>query len=158
GYNNWDIKMGHFYTPVGYEVFPATGNFFYSHSLSWYNSEPFTHTGVLGTYTANECMTWTVGWVQGWDTAFDSFDGGSNFIGGFTRKLNNDVTFTYLFQVGNFGFRSDGEGGYEHTIIVDAKLSKKWEYVMENDLVHTDGSFGGNGVTDNGEDFEIANY
>ena len=25
GYNDWDIKMGHFYTPMGYEVFPANG-------------------------------------------------------------------------------------------------------------------------------------
>src|SRR5262249_11865447 len=39
-----------------------------------------------------------------------------------------------------------------------AKLSKKWEYVMENDIVHTDGSFGGTGEADNGEDFEVANY
>ena len=28
---DWDIKVGHFFTPLGYEVIAATGNFFYSH-------------------------------------------------------------------------------------------------------------------------------
>ena len=51
GYGDWSVKVGHFFTPVGYEVVPATGNFFYSHSLTLFNSEPFTHTGVLGTYS-----------------------------------------------------------------------------------------------------------
>jgi Putative beta-barrel porin-2, OmpL-like. bbp2 len=155
GWNNWDIKIGHFYTPMGYEVFPATGNFFYSHSLSWYNSEPITHSGVLGTYTPNECWTYYAGYTQGWDTAFDSFDGGSDAMAGFAHKISDNLTFTYMFMIGNFGFRSNGEFGYEHTIIADAKLSDKYEYVMESDLVETDGSFG---TGQKGEDFEIANY
>lgn len=158
GWNDWDIKMGHFYTPMGYEVFPANGNFFYSHSLSWFNSEPITHSGVIGTYTANKCTSYTVGYTTGWDTAFDAFDGGSDFMGGITQKLNDKTTLTYMFMVGNFGFRSDGEFGYEHTIVLDYKMTKKWEYVLENDFVHTDGSFGGNGVTGNDEDVELANY
>jgi hypothetical protein len=158
GWNDWDIKMGHFYTPMGYEVFPANGNFFYSRSLAWFNSEPITHTGAVGTYAANKCTTYTVGWTTGWDTAFDAFDGGNDFMGGISQKLNDNVTLTYLFMVGNFGFRSDGEFGFEHCLVLDAKLSKKWEYVLTNDLVETDGSFGGNGAADNGEDYGVTNY
>jgi hypothetical protein len=158
GYNDWSIKMGHFYTIVGYEVYPATGNFFYSHSLSWFNSEPITHTGVLGTYTGDPNNTWYMGYTLGWDTGFDAFDGGSNYIGGVTHKFNDKLSLSYLLTVGNFGFRSDGEFGYEHTVILDYKMSSKWEYVMENDIVETDGSFGGNGAADDGEDFEVANY
>ena len=32
-YGDWSVKVGHFFTIIGYEVVPATGNFFYSHSL-----------------------------------------------------------------------------------------------------------------------------
>ena len=39
------VKLGHFYTPVGYEVVTSPDNFFYSHAFTMYNSEPFTHTG-----------------------------------------------------------------------------------------------------------------
>ncbi len=51
-----------------------------------FNSEPFTHTGVLGTYTGNDDVTLYGGWTLGWDTGFDQFDGGSNFLGGVERR------------------------------------------------------------------------
>ena len=162
GWNNWEFKIGHFYTPVGYEVFPATGNFFYSHSLSWNDSEPFTHTGVLGTYTPDQCWTYYAGWTLGWDSGFEQAgianEGGhgDNAILGFTHKISDNLTFSYLCTVGNFGPASGDEFGYEHTIIADAKLSDKWEYVIENDMVEADGPFGQ--ATNNREDFEIANY
>ena len=147
---------------MGYEVFPATGNFFYSHSLSWFNSEPITHTGVLGIYTPDECWTYYAGYTLGWDSGFDQAgiadEGGhgSNAILGFTHKISDNLTFTYLATVGNFGSASGDEFGYEHTIIADVKLSDKYEYVMENDIVEADGPFGA--ATNNREDFEIANY
>ena len=162
GWNNWEFKIGHFYTPVGYEVFPATGNFFYSHSLSWFNSEPFTHTGVLGIYTPDQCWTYYAGYTLGWDSGFeqagiaDQGGHGSNGILGFTHKISDNLTFTYLATVGNFGPASGDEFGYEHTIIGDVKLSDKYEYVIENDIVEADGPFGA--ATNNREDFEIANY
>ncbi|OYW18645.1 MAG: hypothetical protein B7Z55_10235 [Planctomycetales bacterium 12-60-4] len=74
---NWKVKGGHFYTIVGYEVVPATGNFFSSAQLTFYNSEPFTHTGVLTEYAASDKLTIWNGWVLGWDTGFDQLSNGS---------------------------------------------------------------------------------
>ena len=45
---DFSVKLGHFFTIVGYEVVPAPGNFFFSHSFTMYNSEPFMHTGASG--------------------------------------------------------------------------------------------------------------
>jgi hypothetical protein len=39
------VKVGHFYTLLGYEVVTAPDNFFYSHSYSMQYGEPFTHWG-----------------------------------------------------------------------------------------------------------------
>lgn len=66
-------SVGHFYTIVGYEVVPAPDNFFYSRAYSRFNSEPFTHTGVLGAggSGANSPDRYS-GWTTGWDTGFDS--------------------------------------------------------------------------------------
>ena len=50
GYGDLTVKIGHFYTIIGWEVVTAPDNFFYSHAYTMYNSEPFTHTGVLATY------------------------------------------------------------------------------------------------------------
>ncbi len=43
------IKVGHFYTPVGYEGVQSPTNFFYSHSYSYQFAGPFTHWGTLAT-------------------------------------------------------------------------------------------------------------
>jgi hypothetical protein len=155
-YGDWSWKIGHFWTPAGYEVVPATGNFFYSHSLTQFNSEPFTHTGALGQYSANDCMTWYLGWSLGWDTGFDQFGSGNIFLGGFTRNLNDSVTFTYITTVGNFGWRSGDQFGYSHHVVLVNELNSCWTWVLQHDYVHTDGTFADDGFQN--EDYGVTNY
>ena len=47
--NDWKVKVGHWYAPVGYEVVPTTGNFFPNLPYTFQYGEPFTMTGVIGT-------------------------------------------------------------------------------------------------------------
>ena len=47
--NGLNIKVGHFYTPLGYETVPAPDNF-YTRAYILNSGEPFTHTGLLGNY------------------------------------------------------------------------------------------------------------
>ena len=55
--DNWSAKVGHFYTLVGYEVVTAPDNFFYSHAITFFNTEPFTHTGAVGTFNVSDDLT-----------------------------------------------------------------------------------------------------
>jgi hypothetical protein len=126
------VKAGHFYTLLGYEVVTAPDNFFYSHAMTMYNSEAFTHTGVLGTYTVNEDVTLYGGWTLGWDTGFDQFDGGSNFLGGASVGLTDDLTVTYILTAGNLGWIGEG---YTHSIVADYAVTEKLNYVFQSDLV-----------------------
>ncbi len=132
---DWSVKAGHFYTPVGYEVVTAPGNFFYSHAYTMFNSEPFTHTGALATYKASDSLTLYGGWTAGWDTGFDRRDGGSNFLGGFSTSLTDDVKLTYINTAGNLGWRGDG---YSHSIVIDTTLTEKWNYVFQSDVLRAD--------------------
>lgn len=127
-------KIGHFFTPIGYEVIPATGNFFHTHSYTMFNSEPFTHTGALSTYTGFEALTLYGGWTAGWDTGFTNLDGGSNFLGGFGYQINDNVTFTYLNTYGNFGWRG-GKDSYSHSMVLVADLTDNLQYVGQSDLL-----------------------
>jgi hypothetical protein len=155
-FGDWSVKAGHFFTPAGYEVVPATGNFFYSHALTWYNSEPFMHTGVLGTYTPNDCWTYYAGWALGWDTGFDQFDGGNIFIGGATYNATEDIALTYVTTVGNLGWKTNGEFGYTHHIVGTFALSECWEYVIQHDYLNLEGTFADADV--DGEDKGVTNY
>lgn len=155
-YGDWSVKAGHFFTIEGYEVVPAPDNFFFSHSLTMFNSEPFTHTGALATYTGLDCLTVYGGWTLGWDTGFDQYGGGSSFLGGVSAELTDDVTATYTCTAGNFGWRSGDEGGYSHSIVIDVALTDCLQYVLQSDYVHTDGLFGDPRFA--GEDIGVNQY
>lgn len=126
------VKAGHFYTIVGYEVIPSNGNFFLSRQLTFYNSEPFTHTGVLGAYKVNDKLTVQGGWTQGMDTGFDDFNNGSSFLGGITYVASENTTFIYTVTAGNLGWRGDGS---INSFIITQKWAEKFSTVHQFDVL-----------------------
>ena len=145
---NWSVKAGHFFTLVGYEVVQAPDNFFYSHSNTQYNSEPFTHTGGYATYTGIENLELYAGWVAGWDTGFDQFGDGSMFLGGSKVTLMDDLTFTHILTWGDTGFR--GSDAYNHSLVLEANLTENLDYVLQSDLLQIDST--------NEDNVSIINY
>ena len=67
GNQTLNVKFGHFYTLIGYEVVPAIGNFFQTHAYTMQYGEPFTHTGVLTTWNPNDQLSIIGGVTNGWD-------------------------------------------------------------------------------------------
>lgn len=132
---DWSIKAGHFYTLVGYEVVTAPDNFFYSHAMTMYNSEPFTHTGVLSTYSGHENLEVYLGWTAGWDTGFDQLGDGSSFLGGASLTISEDLTVIYIATAGDFGWR--GSDAYSHSVVVDATLTENLNYVLQSDALRS---------------------
>lgn len=135
------VKLGHFFTLVGYEVVPSTGNFFFSHAMTMYNSEPFTHTGALATYKVSDNVEAYGGWTLGWDTGFDQFGSGSSFLGGAKVTLSDSTSVTYINTIGDMGVRGDG---YSHSVVLDVKITEKLNYVFQTDLVSLDTGAGQN--------------
>jgi len=130
------VKLGHFYTIVGNEVVQSTGNFFYSRQFTFYNAEPFTHTGALTTYNVDADTQLYNGYVMGWDSGFE--DNGDAYIGGFKKKLNDTFTFLYTTVQGRFGSNnaSDERGGV-HNAILTANVSEKLTYISQTDVLYT---------------------
>jgi len=143
-YGNMSVKVGHFFTIVGNEVVGATGNFFYSRQFTFYNAEPFTHTGALTTYKVDDDTTLWNGYVTGWDSGFEH--NGDAYLGGFSRKLSDNATLIYTSTLGrfnqnfNYGFFS-GAGGNErgqvHSAILTLGLTDKLKYINQNDYLYT---------------------
>ena len=140
---NWSVKVGHFYTLVGYEVVTAPDNFFFSHAMTQFLSEPFTHTGAIGTFNVSDDLTLYAGWTLGWDTGFDQFADGSSFLGGFSTSVAENSTLTYISTIGDFGFR--GSDAYSHSIVVDTQVTDNFNWVVQSDLVRV-GSTGEDNV------------
>ncbi|MEM9412099.1 MAG: outer membrane beta-barrel protein [Planctomycetota bacterium] len=127
-----DVKLGHFFTLIGYEMIPATENFFYSRSLTMFNTEVFTHTGALASYEANDRLSLYGGWVAGWDTGFEVNDGGSMFLGGFSRDISDRTNFSYFTTIGDSGAR--GAQAYSHSMVLNVDITDRMQYVAQSDL------------------------
>ncbi|MFN2378291.1 MAG: outer membrane beta-barrel protein [Candidatus Binatia bacterium] len=135
GYKDISIKAGHFYTPVGYEVVTAPDNFFYSHAFTMYLSEPFTHTGFLATYSGIEGVDIFGGWSAGWDTGFDQYNDGSNFLGGVALTPADWAKVTYTMTAGDLGWIGSG---YSHSLVADVNVTEKLNWVFQSDYVDVD--------------------
>ncbi len=138
GYGDLSVKVGHFFTIIGWEVVAAPDNFFYSHAYTMYNSEPFTHTGALATYNVSDDLSVFGGYTMGWDSGFE--DNGDNFLGGFSAGLTDDLTLTYATTIGRFGEDNAGgvEQGYMHSIVADYAVSDNLQYIIQSDLLDTE--------------------
>lgn len=72
------LRLGHFYSILGYEEVPAIGNFFYTHSYSMLCS-PFTFTGCLGSWQPADRVTIYSGIHNGWNNFSDPMPAGSRW-------------------------------------------------------------------------------
>jgi hypothetical protein len=131
-YNDLSVKVGHFYTPIGYEVVQATGNFFYTHAYTHNYGEPFTHTGILGQYAASEDTTVYGGYVMGWDSGWENLNDAHMGIGGISLSRWEDATLTWLFVGGDNGFPFGNN--YMQSIVLNYALSDAWNYVFQTDF------------------------
>ena len=121
-------KVGHFYTLLGNEVVPAIGNVFYSHSYMFLYAYPFTHTGALATYKANDQLTLVGGINEGWDN-FDDTDENLGYTGqAILTAKDKHTTLTYAWQWSNEPIVSGGNPGGD-------PVARKGRFVQQHHLV-----------------------
>jgi len=142
-YGDMSVKLGHFFTIVGNEVVAATGNFFYSRQFTFYNAEPFTHTGALTTYKVSDDTQLFNGYVMGWDSGFE--DNGDAYIGGVKTKVNDRWTFLWNSVLGRFGeaksFNAGERGGIQNVMLIGS-LTDKLTYISQTDYLYTQNASG----------------
>jgi len=159
-YEDLVITAGRFFNIGGYEVFPATGNFFYSHSFTSFLAEPRTHTGILAEWAATENITFWGGYAAGWDTGFTR-NSGDIFLGGVGLQLTENVSLTYTLTAGDFGFGfpntapiaygpvpGSDENAYSHSIVFEWLVTDRLTYALQSDYLDNDIMMGGVGVRD----------
>ena len=143
-YNDTSVKFGHFFTIIGNEVVAATGNFFYSRQFTFYNAEPFTHTGVLATHQLNDDTTIYGGYVTGWDSGFK--DNGDTFIGGIKRQFTDRFSLLYTTAIGRFNDDENStnarERGSIHSFIATTQLTDKLTNLIQYDHLGTEDETG----------------
>jgi len=99
-YDKLSVKLGRFFSPVGYYVIGTSNNFFSVLPYTFQYGEPFTHTGAVATYKASDKLTLSGGVTHGWDNTDNT---GNPHAGGLVTAsytIDEERALTY---VGVFG-------------------------------------------------------
>ena len=131
--NGLRVKLGHFYTIVGYETVTAPDNFFFSHSYTMRYGEPFTHTGALASYQLAPNVTVHGGLTRGWDNWEDTNDDMA-FLGGVKwTSCDGLSSLAMALHTGD----EDAAGDNNRTVysmVFAHHLSQHLQYVFQHDF------------------------
>jgi hypothetical protein len=144
GWGDTNTKVGRYYTIIGYEVVTSPHNFFYSHSLSFFYAEPFTHTGFLTTVNYSDNWTFAFGVDRGWNTWEDPNNDLSVTGGAFWTSCDERTTLAFAgtygdeFSVGNGENTKRSMGSF----VMTREITGKMDYIMQVDTYFQDGKNG----------------
>jgi hypothetical protein len=144
--NGLNLKVGHFYTPIGYETVPAPDNFFYTHAYTMQYGEPFTHTGIMGNYAVDS--NWSVmgglvtgsatgGWDGGWDKQL------GNWAGLMGTTWTSTDKGTSLNVAGTYGATSEHSNAdwALYSIVLKHNVTDKFHLVLQHDHGFADNTY-----------------
>jgi len=136
--NGLNVKVGHFYTPIGFESVPAPNNFFYSHAYTMQYGEPFTHTGVLGNYTITKNFTAMAGAIGGsgtggWDGNFDKQMENWGGIGGVTWTSDDSNTSLNISGTGSTTSTRNSSFWGMYSIVLQHQFTDKTHLILQHD-------------------------
>lgn len=137
--NGLTVKAGHFYTPIGYEVVTAPDNFFYTHAYTMQYGEPFTHTGILGSYAIDDNWSTILGTVTGsstggWDGNFNTNLTSWDFIGGATWTSDEkDYSLNITSTAGPAGANNSSTWALYSIVGKGNWLDNTLHYVIQHD-------------------------
>jgi hypothetical protein len=129
---DWDVKVGKFFSPFGYEVIGAKDNFFYSHTYTMFNTEPFTMSGILAERRVSDTRSVIIGATAGWDTAFENNSGG-NLITGTRLRPNEFFELALTSSIGDTGIRGTGTMS---SAVAQFQLTGDLKYVFQADVLN----------------------
>lgn len=131
------VKVGHFYTPIGYENVRAPENFFYSHSYVFQYGGPKTHTGVLLDLATGSKLNWLFGYTNGWDT-WEDVNGKPNYLAGVTWCPSQVASLAFVLSSGSEDLLGRNNRTYYN--LVYTRRMGQVTYIMEHGFGTEDGA------------------
>ena len=127
--NNLAVKMGHFYTPFGYESARADQRFFYSFGRH-FETTPITHTGALATYKGIAGMEISAGWVMGENNLFERDYGESLAIGSIKLLDGSRTSLKYDILKGTGAMFDQSGDLFRNDVVFTTQLDPLWETAL----------------------------
>ena len=140
-YDPFSLRLGHFYTIVGYEGVAPTNNFFYSHTYALQYGEPLTHSGGLFSWTG-EHVTVQGGVVNGWDKT-DGVTDDATLLGGIAFATRRSSLGLTVISGKEDGFAMNGQRTM-YSVVWQTAINDRLAYVLQHDLAYQQDSLAAN--------------
>lgn len=143
GGNGWSVKIGRWYSPVGYYVVGTANNFFPVLPYTFQYGEPFTHTGVYATKKVSDKLTVGGAITHGWDSSDNTGNPHAGGLASATYTIDDQRSLAYVGVFGpepNFsGVNLAGNGfgytnRYTQTLVYQHKFSDDVLGVLQSDF------------------------
>lgn len=133
GERGCSLKLGRFWTPLGYDGIPAADRFFYSVTNTYMFAEPSTHWGAMATVPLSEQWTAQTGIVNGWDVTNDNNDSAA-FLGtlGWVSEDEGTTATGVLYLGDNSDTLNDNQVSY--SLMVTHKCTERVTFLFWHDL------------------------
>ena len=134
------LRVGKFYTLLGYESINPTSNPLFSHSYLFGYAIPFTQTGILGTYNFTDSLTVNAGITRGWEQALKDNNGDAiDFLGNVAWTVNKQLTVTLGNSTGpeRAGDVNDYRSVWD--LVVNYAANDTWTFGYNADLGYEQG-------------------
>lgn len=137
GSKKYNLRAGHFYTPHGYMVVQATGNFFNTLPYGFMMTNPFTHWGVMGNAALSDSWSVMGAIVNGWD-ALDRPVNAASYMGQLKYSFADSKGYFSTTLITGQEPENLGPGYAARTLVTnvfDYKFTERFEWVFENNLL-----------------------
>ena len=166
-------KVGHFYSPMGYESICSPNNFFHTHSYTMLYGQPQTVTGATAKLRLNNIFSVIGGAHQGWNI-FDDNNDSWDIIGGVSFEGNPGDSITFIVSTGDavidnrrdprtLEYAAIDARQTSYSLVLEKRLCPEVTWVLEHDLgIAEDGAFRidryCNKIRDDGRWYSVVNY
>lgn len=134
-YNDFKFKVGHFISPVGFYTVGTYNNFFNFIPYTYQYGEPFTHTGMMGSYKISDTLTGSAGIIRGWDN-WDNFNPHLSYLG--TLTYTDPDNGSSLAMVNIIGKEPNQNGAftsrYFQTLVYSRPITECLTHVLQSDF------------------------
>ncbi len=133
GTSKASLMVGHFWTPIGHCVVPATGNFFNTQPYSYMHGQPFDHWGAMAKFAPNDNWNGYAAIVNGWG-ALNRDDNSYAGMAGLKYTADEKKWYSNLQAISGQEPENRGPGYGNRTLlnhIFEYNATDKTEFVFE---------------------------
>ncbi len=127
------LKLGHFYSMMGYESPMVPENFFFSHSLSMTYGEPTTLTGGVLSQKLTPRLTGLFGITQGWDIWDNPNKKASYLAGAAWNSCDRRASLAFTVHTGLYDVEAESMRT-NYSLVFRYDLSRRLQWVIQHDL------------------------